>query len=260
MTEQRVVRYIRTANLPRVIPCFNNKQILSVKARRSKTLDKNEIYDGLDYIEGIMTTNASFEIDFNSRKHGKFDAEKVLKAFDRTGIEHLTIQSMDIAIPDHNEITHAIKKETDNGALARKSFVAHFEKWPTSRELQDNPYREDVKNFMTPKEKSAHLHPTSLDLKYIIPTRIWAEIILRHKISNEYKYAIKQWKEFTDRNDEHAGIIRKVMENIFPKDKDVWNELDITPRDMWETKNLRQKGVNEWIVVSIGNGKKEGES
>lgn len=249
----RVIQYIRTANLPRVLPCFDDGQVCSVRATRSKCVDQDEIYEGLDYIQGVLTTQAAFELDFNSLIHGKFDGKTVLKAFDKTGIEHLTVQSMDIAVPETEDIQHVIERKTDSSSLSRKSFIAHFEKWPLSREREKSQYTKDVENFMLAEERSAGLHPASLDLEYIMPVRIWRNIILRNKLSNEYKYAIKQWKQFTEDHDEHAGIMRKITEELFPRDAKIQDKVADTLWHMWQTKHLRKKGVDEWVVVSIGN-------
>jgi len=239
----KIVRYIRTSTLSRVLDCFDDSQICRLNAKRSSSIEKNMIRNGLDYVNVSLHGTMIFELKFNSLIHGKFNKEKVLEILQSSElIKDATIQTFDVEVSGNKDFYNLIARELDNPTYAKMRYIAHFEEYPLRRENEKrNAFIDDIKNFRTVDETKQGFEPASLDLQYILPIREWKETVLKNKLSREYQDRIDAWRRFTEDNSERGGVIRKAMEGLFKN-----------RREMWETRQYRMKRENQWSLCSIG--------
>ena len=246
----RTIRYIRTSTFSRIIDCFDDSQICRLIARRSMNTEKTNLSHDVDYIKSVVSNIISFDINFNSLLHGKFNRNIILSALSESGINDIMIQRLDVEIPESSELTHIIKLKTDNESFAKLKYIAHFVEYPCRRENETNRYVEDVKNFRAQDEIKYGFEPSSLDLDYIIPLKVWKDTILKKRISKEYKEAIKWWINFSQDHSEHGGIIRKSMESLFNGNHKMISARVIR---IWNTKHYKlSKNGEIWVFDGLG--------
>jgi len=220
VNEYLYVKYVKTAELQRVLNYLNGNEIGKVTATRaySKNVNRLPIPD-LPYISVNELKTNKLKIDFNSLINGAFSKEQTFNLLNSVDDEPLSVVLHDLHVFTKNNefIGNILANETGNDAFRKKEYVAVFKDYPVSREGETNKFVEEILNFRENYEASLNAYKLhSLDFKYVMCTQQWREISKMSKVTKEFNSAVEQWSEYLSECDNN--LIKKIVENIFPRD------------------------------------------
>lgn len=242
VTEYLYVKYIKTAELQRVLELLNGNKIASLKGTRSysKNIELLPI-PHLPYITvNEMKTN-KLKLNFNALINGEFSKEETFNLLNSVDEEPLSVVLHEIQVFCNNNeyIGKSLSDETGNDSFLHKEYVAIFEGYPISREGESNSFVEEISNFRSSYETGISCYKLhSLDFKYVIDTQRWREISKMSRATKEYNSAVEKWTEYIGSLDNK--IIKKIVEDIFPK--------EVTSGRVYQKGSIKGR----WILASCG--------
>lgn len=219
ITEYMYVKYIKTAELQRVLNSLNGNTIAKLTATRSysKNVDLLPI-PHLPYITVNELKTNKLKINYNSLINGAFSKEESFNLLNSVDEEPLSVVLHNLCVFCNNNeyIGNVLAKETGNDNFRNKEYVAVFQDYPISREGETNAFVEEIMNFRTNYEHGLNAYKLhSLDFKYIIDSQRWREICKISKVTKEYNESVETWTNYMGSLDNK--IIKQIVENIFPK-------------------------------------------
>jgi len=220
INEYMYVKYVKTAELQRVLTILNGNKIAALKGTRSYSKNVEVLpIPNLPYIKVTEVKTNKLKLVFNALINGEFSKNETLNLLNSVDDEPLSVVLHELQIFCNNNeyIGKVLSDETGNENFLNKEFVAVFEGYPISREGESNLFVQEISNFRTNYEKginSYKLH--SLDFKYVICTQRWREISKMSRATKEYSNAVERWINYMGRLD--TKIVKHIVEDIFPKD------------------------------------------
>ncbi|MBI5000722.1 MAG: hypothetical protein HZB92_04245 [Euryarchaeota archaeon] len=212
--ERRYLRYVVTSTLSKVIAPLNNEQILRLTARRSWENEKVHLDPPHHYIEHTNSSKTWIDVDYNGRVDGTFDKEGLLTFLTRSGALDMTVQEMDVMLPDNPAILQRIADRFEDSKIKEQPLVIRYVSNPLRREKEDNDYTRKVRANTTEIERQLGFDPASLDLHYGIPLSTWREVA-RGVISKQYQDWLKSWQTKWH-DDLPPEIIRDISRTVHP--------------------------------------------
>lgn len=220
VNEYLYVKYIKTAELQRVLGFLDGNEIAKMTATRAYSKNVNRLpIPHLPYITVNELKTNKLKIDYNALINGLFSKEETFNLLNSVDDEVLSVVLHDLHIFTKNNefIGNALADETGNDNFRNKEYVAIFKDYPVSREGETNAFVEEILNFRENYESGLNAYKLhSLDFKYVMDTQQWREISKMSKVTKEFNSAVEQWTEYL--SECNNKIIRKIVENIFPRE------------------------------------------
>lgn len=220
INEYMYVKYVKTAELQRVLELLNGNKIASLKGTRSysKNIDLVPI-PHLPYITVNQLRTNKLKLCFNALINGEFSKEETFNLLNSVDEEPLSVvlHELQVFCKNNEYIGRVLAEETGKDNFLNKEYVAVFDGYPVSREGESNSFVEEISNFRSSYEKGISCYKLhSLDFKYVIDTKRWREISKMSKTTKEYKTAVERWTEYIGSLDNN--IIKRIVEDIFPRE------------------------------------------
>jgi hypothetical protein len=227
--EIRYIRYVATNALTQVLEPVESGHVLRLRARRSIS-NRTSRSEPLTWVQIDSGEQLTVEVDFLSLKHGRFVKNALQDIVKDEGLVDVPVQELDVLV-DKGAIGKAFAELLDSEGLKTMNYVAHFEEYPLRREREDNDFTKFVRErFEDKKLGRLGFEPASLDLKYVLPSNTWKEVVKGH-LSKDYQADVDRWKAYFERLE--TDEVRKLALSIFPKEICRGREYQRLKGDVW---------------------------
>lgn len=228
----RIVRYLRTSAMTRVLKLLDDSAIVGMNAKRNIQVDAQN-NSPVPYVNRVTRTINSFDVYYNSHHHGQFESKKVLSALEDP-IEDALVEDVDLLLPE--SFSKRVGAEIKGAEKYR--FVLHMVHYPCRRDGEKNSFWADVYAHMTEEEKS-WMEPGSLDFEYFVPAPVFRDLSKRKgRVGADYRAQLAEWTK-------HAGkkppLVRAAMESV------------IDEADLLSSRSYRWGPEEKWILDKIGS-------
>ncbi len=222
--EERYVGHLRTCSFKRVVPFFQNDQIVQLNAIRNYQLDvPTRAPQTVSYIKQNVRETNDIDLTYNHRLYGAFNKESVLKYIEDCGCRDLVVKEMSVLVNDDKIRKACLARFEENRISSSdisvsQKYVAKFEGNPARRlpkEGHGAQWVQMVTDTMTEEEKQCGFEPSSLDLVSLLPYEIWRDIQGKKRISRAFEENIEKIKAILSVFDT-PDFTKEVVRNLVP--------------------------------------------